>query len=73
MEKINIQNKLLIIKKKDPINFEDKYSIFLRDCVKPEHILAIKQIDTQSYKKDAYWFNGVKRESVVDKIDKMDS
>lgn len=41
MDKINFKNKILTINKKDAINFDEKYKFYLRDGIKPGHILAI--------------------------------
>ena len=69
MEKISFQNKIKSINKKDPVILDKDYRFYLRNNVTTPHVLAIKQIDTDTYKKDAFTFNGIRLETVVDKIE----
>lgn len=69
IENIKFQNKVSSINKKDPVSFDENYKFYLRDGIKPGHILAVKQIENQSFKKEAFTFGGVKVNSVVDKIE----
>lgn len=69
MEGIEFQNKMKSINKKDPVILDEKYKFYLRDGIKPGHILAVKEIDGQLFKKEVFTLGGVKVNSVVDKIE----
>lgn len=69
MEKIYQQNKCLEIMKKDIVSFDESTKFYFRDLTKSTHIIAIKQLDNNTYKKEVFTLNGLKLSSVEDKIE----
>lgn len=67
IDKIDQQYNILGKTKKDRIVFDKQYKFYLRDAFKRPHVLAIKQIDSDSYIKEIYSCKGLKLDSVVDK------
>lgn len=73
MKKINEQNKFLVIRKKHIVSFDDTYKFYFKDIKNFPHILAIKQLDNNTYKKEVFNLNGLKLNSIEDKIESNNS
>jgi hypothetical protein len=66
---IEYQNKYNKINNKQETIFDEKYKFYFRDNIRTPHLLAIKQMDKQTYIREAYDLNGLLLNSVVDKIE----
>lgn len=72
MEKIEQHNKILSknsINKTKNVILDKNYKFFIRDKSNLKHVLAIKQMDSNLYKKEGYNFEDILLRSVLEKIE----
>lgn len=69
IQNVNKQNEILSLTKNiKPNIFDSKYKFYFRDVLNPPVILATKVFDDKTTLKEVYTLNGVKIDSITDKL-----